>query len=84
MKGVHKGFRKETPSVSEDIEAKRGDQGFHPQKGAINMMLGIRRADSQASEGTVSEKNAIDRVDDGKQSSMNLDNEMDRRMLNDD
>lgn len=70
MKGVHKGFR--------------GDQGFHPQEGAMNMMLGIRRADSQASEGTVPEENAIDRADDGKQSSMNLDNEMDRRMLDED
>jgi len=84
MKGVHKGFRKGTPPVSEDTEAKRGDQGFHPQEGAINMMLGIRRADSQASEGTVPEENAIDRADDGKQSSMNLDNEMDRRMLDED
>ncbi len=84
MKGVHKGFRKGTPPVSEDTEAKRGDQGFHPQEGAINMMLGIRRADSQASEGTVPEENAIDRADDGKQSSMNLNNEMNRRMLDED
>ncbi len=98
MKGVHKGFRKGTSPaemgikqrtsddglVSEDTEAKRGDQGFHPQEGAMNMMLGIRRANSQASEGTIHEENAIDRADDGKQSSMNLDNEMDRRMLDED
>jgi len=62
MKGVHKGFRKGTPSAE----------------------MRIRRADSQASEGTIPEENAIDRADDGKQSSMNLDNEMDRRMLDED
>ena len=48
MKDVHKKFRKETSSVSEDIEIKREDQGFHPSKEVINMMLEIRRADSQA------------------------------------
>jgi len=84
MKDVHKKFRKETSSISEDIEIKREDQKFHSQKEVINMMLEIRRADSQASKDTVSEKNAIDRVNDGKQSSMNLNNEMNRQMLNDD
>ncbi len=84
MKDVHKRFRKETSSVSENIEIKREDQKFHSQKEVINMMLEIQRADSQALKNTVSEKNAIYKVNDDKQSSINLNNEMKRRMLNDD
>ncbi len=48
MKDVHKRFRKETSSISEDIKIKQEDQRFHSQKEIINMMLEIRRADSQA------------------------------------
>ncbi len=48
----------------------------------MNMIRVIQRADSQASKDTVSERNAVDIVDDDKQSSMSLDNEMNRRILN--
>lgn len=33
--------------VSEDIEIKREDQEFRPQKEVMNMMLGTWKADSQ-------------------------------------
>jgi len=95
MKDVHKGFRNEpspvemrlkllSDNVLENdylIEVKRGDQELHSREGAMNMMRVIRRANSQASKGTVSKGNVVDIVDDGKQSSMSLDNEMDRRIL---
>ena len=64
------------------IEIKREDQELHSREEVMNMMRVIQRADSQASKDTVSEKNAVDIVDDNKQSSMSLDNEMNRRILN--
>lgn len=96
MKDVHKKFRNESSSVkmrlkllSDNvlkndylIKVKRGDQELHPREEVMNMMRVIRRANSQASKGTVSEGNAVDIVDDDKQSSMSLDNEMNRRILN--
>jgi len=95
MKDVHKGFRNEPPPaemglklLSDNVlendyltEVKRGDQELHPREEVMNMMRVIRRANSQASKDTVSEGNAVDIADDGKQSSMSLDNEMDRRIL---
>jgi len=96
MKDVHKRFRNESSSVemrlkllSDNvlkndylIEIKREDQELHSQEEVMNMMRVIRRANSQASKDTVSERNAVDIVDDNKQSSMSLDNEMNRRILN--
>ncbi len=96
MKDVHKKFRNESSSVemrlkllSDNvlkndylIEIKREDQELHSREEVMNMMRVIRRADSQASKDTVSEENAVDIVDDDKQSSMSLDNEMNRRILN--
>ncbi len=96
MKDVHKRFRNESSSVemrlkllSDNvlkndylIEIKREDQELHSREEVMNMMRVIRRADSQASKDTVFEVNAVDIVDDDKQSSMSLDNEMNRRILN--
>jgi len=64
------------------IEIKREDQELHSREEVMNMMRVIQRADSQASKDTVFEVNAVDIVDDDKQSSMSLDNEMNRRILN--
>jgi len=64
------------------IKIKREDQELHSREEVMNMMRVIQRADSQASKDTVSERNAVDIVDDNKQSSMSLDNEMNRRILN--
>ncbi len=96
MKDVHKKFRNESSSVEMKlkllsdnvlkndylIEIKREDQELHSREEVMNMMRVIRRANSQASKDTVSEENAVDIVDDNKQSSMSFDNEMNRRILN--